>query len=180
MWTATEYGLNRFDGLHFTGYWHQTDDSTSIKNNYVRTLFEDSRQNLLVGCIDGLMKYDRELDSFCEIPMMRAGRQVFPHVTQMRKLGNGEIWISTTGQGMFRLDEQRMQAFSLDDVLKQANYNYQSCFYEDSGGTIWIALTARESSATLLRRERRVSLNIRQSTITMFMPFRKTGMTICL
>ena len=138
VWTATEYGLNRFDGLHFTGYWHQTDDSTSIKNNYVRTLFEDSRQNLLVGCIDGLMKYDRELDSFCEIPMMRAGRQVFPHVTQMRKLGNGEIWISTTGQGMFRLDEQRMQAFSLDDVLKQANYNYQSCFYEDSGGTIWI------------------------------------------
>lgn len=137
VWGATEYGLNRFDGLRFSGY-HHSDDSASIKSNYVRALFEDSRQNILVGCIDGLMMYDREMDSFREILMMRTKRQVFPHVTQMCKLHNGEIWISTTGQGMFRLDEQKMQAFSLDDVLKEANYNYQSCFYEDSYGNIWI------------------------------------------
>lgn len=143
VWTATEYGLSRFDGLHFTNYFHRSDDSTSIRNNYVRTLFEDDERNLLVGCIDGLMKYDRQLDSFSEIRMMRAGRQVFPHVTQMHKLGNGEIWVSTTGQGMFRLDGQRMSAFSLDDKLKQANYNYQSCFYEDSHGNIWIGTYGR-------------------------------------
>ena len=53
IWIATEYGLNRFDGLRFSNYKHISGDSTSIKNNYVRTLFEDSRQNLLVGCIDG-------------------------------------------------------------------------------------------------------------------------------
>ena len=61
IWTATEYGLNSFDGLRFTNYWHVSGDSTSIKNNNVRTLFEDSRQNLLIGCIDGLMKYDNSL-----------------------------------------------------------------------------------------------------------------------
>lgn len=143
VWTATEYGLSRFDGLHFTNYFHRSDDSTSIRNNYVRTLFEDDERNLLVGCIDGLMKYDRQLDSFSEIRMMRAGRQVFPHVTQMHKLGNGEIWVSTTGQGMFKLDGQRMSAFSLDDKLMQANYNYQSCFYEDSHGNIWIGTYGR-------------------------------------
>ena len=64
IWIATEYGLNRFDGLRFSNYKHVSGDSTSIKNNYVRTLFEDSRQNLLVGCIDGLMKYDSETDTF--------------------------------------------------------------------------------------------------------------------
>ena len=72
------------------------------KNNYVRTLFEDSRCNLLIGCIDGLMKYDRETDTFLEIPMFRAGKRVFPHITQMQELHNGEIWMTTTGQGMFR------------------------------------------------------------------------------
>ena len=91
IWTATEYGLNSFDGLRFTNYWHVSGDSTSIKNNYVRTLFEDSRQNLLIGCIDGLMKYDRETNTFSEIPMIRAGKRVFPHVTQMQELHNGEI-----------------------------------------------------------------------------------------
>lgn len=73
VWVATEYGLNKFDGLRFTNYRHVSADSSSIKNNYVRTLFEDSRCNLLVGCIDGLMKYDRETDTFwkfqCSVPV---------------------------------------------------------------------------------------------------------------
>ena len=138
MWTATEYGLNSFDGLRFANYWHVSGDSTSIKNNYVRTLFEDSWQNLLIGCIDGLMRYDRETNTFSEIPMIRAGKQVFPHVTQMQELHNGEIWMTTTGQGMFRLDEQRKQAVSVDELLRQSNYNFQSCFYEDSYYNLWI------------------------------------------
>lgn len=138
IWTATEYGLNKFNGLRFANYLHTSTDSVSIRNNYVRSLFEDSRQNLLVGCIDGLMKYDRETNTFREIPMMRAGKRVFPHITQMRELHNGEIWMTTTGQGMFRLDEERKQAFSVDDLFRQSNYNFQSCFYEDSRYNIWI------------------------------------------
>ena len=138
IWIATEYGLNRFDGLRFSKYKHMSRDSTSIKNNYVRTLYEDSRQNLLVGCIDGLMKYDSETDTFREIPMIRAGKQVFPHVTQMQKLHNGEIWAVTTGQGIFRLDEEKQQAVSIDAIMKQVNYNFQSNLYEDSDYNIWI------------------------------------------
>lgn len=138
IWIATEYGLNRFDGLRFSNYKHMSGDSTSIKNNYVRTLYEDSRQNLLVGCIDGLMKYDSETDTFREIPMIRAGKQFFPHVTQMQKLHNGEIWAVTTGQGIFRLDEEKQQAVSIDAIMKQVNYNFQSNLYEDSDYNIWI------------------------------------------
>lgn len=138
IWIATEYGLNRFDGLRFADYRHVSADSSSIRNNYVRALFEDSGNDLLVGCIDGLMKYDRETNTFSEIPMIRAGKRVFPHVTQMLELHNGEIWMTTTGQGMFRLDEEQKQAVSVDNLLKQSNYNFQSCFYEDSYYNIWI------------------------------------------
>ena len=138
IWIATEYGLNRFDGLRFSNYKHVSGDSTSIKNNYVRTLFEDSRQNLLVGCIDGLMKYDSETDTFREIPMIRAGKRVFPHITQMQKLHNGEIWVVTTGQGIFRFDEEKQQAESIDAIMRQVNYNFQSNLYEDSHYNIWI------------------------------------------
>ena len=138
IWIATEYGLNRFDGLRFSNYKHVSGNSTSIKNNYVRTLFEDSRQNLLVGCIDGLMKYDSETDTFREIPMIRAGKRVFPHITQMQKLHNGEIWVVTTGQGIFRLDEEKQQAESIDAIMRQVNYNFQSNLYEDSHYNIWI------------------------------------------
>lgn len=138
VWVATEYGLNRFDGLRFANYWQMTPGSVSLKNNYVRSLYEDSRQNLWIGCIDGLMKYDRETDTFEEIPMIRAGKRVFPHVTQMLELHNGEVWLTTTGQGMFRLDNEGKQAVSVDELLRQSNYNYQSCFYEDSHYNLWI------------------------------------------
>lgn len=138
VWAATEYGLNRFDGLRFANYWHVTGDSVSIRNNYVRTLYEDNELTLFIGCIDGLMKYDRDTDTYRTIPMIRAGKQVFPHVTQIQELRNGEVWLTTTGQGMFRLDQQRKQAVSVDDFLRQANYNFQSCFYEDSHYNIWI------------------------------------------
>lgn len=70
--------------------------------------------------------------------MFRAGKRVFSHITQMQELHNGEIWLTTTGQGMFRLDERQTQAVSVDDLLKQSNYNFQSCFYEDSYYNIWI------------------------------------------
>lgn len=138
VWVATEYGLNRFDGLRFANYWQMTPGSVSLKNNYVRSLYEDSRQNLWIGCIDGLMKYDPETDTFEEIPVIRAGKRVFPHVTQMLELHNGEVWLTTTGQGMFRLDNERKQAVSVDELLRQSNYNYQSCFYEDSHYNLWI------------------------------------------
>lgn len=138
VWAATEYGLNKFDGLHFSTYRHLPNDTTSIKNNYVHVLFEDSRRHLLVGCLNGLMRYDRATDTFREIPMMRDGRQVFPHVTQIKELHNGEVWMSTTGQGMFRMDEAAEKAVSVDDKLKHANYNFQLTFYEDSHYHIWI------------------------------------------
>jgi len=138
VWIATEYGLNKFDGIHFSTYKHLIGDSVSIKNNYIRTLFEDSRQNMLIGCIDGLMKYDRATDTFHEIPMLRSGKRVFPHVTQIYELHNGEIWMSTTGQGVFQLDKEERKAISVDAIMNQLNYNFQSNLYEDSQSNIWI------------------------------------------
>lgn len=138
IWAATEYGLNKFDGLHFVSYHYAAKDSTTLKNDYVRTMFEDSRCNLWVGCMDGLMKYDYETDMFHEVPMIRNGKKVNPHITRLCELHTGEIWVATTGQGLFRLDEGKNRACSLDTLLRQANYNFQYYVYEDSHFNVWI------------------------------------------
>lgn len=138
IWVATEYGLNRFDGLNFSNYRHVPNDSISLTSDYVRTLFEDSRQNLLIGCINGLMVYNRETDTFREIPMIRAGKRVTPHVTHLQEVRRGEIWLSTSGQGLFRLDSLLSQAVSVDNLFQQVNCTYQSKFCIDSRSEIWI------------------------------------------
>ena len=49
IWISTENGLNRFDGNRFTIYKHNSADSTSLKNNYVRTVFDDSSRRFWIG-----------------------------------------------------------------------------------------------------------------------------------
>lgn len=138
IWIATEYGLNRFDGSGFTNYQHVAGDSASLATDYSCVIFEDSRHNLFVGCANGLMMYDRETDAFREIPMIRSGKQVMPHVTHLQEVRGGEVWLSTSGQGMFRLDSTMCRAVSVDDLFQQSNYIYQSTFYVDSLSDIWI------------------------------------------
>lgn len=138
IWVATEYGLSRFDGNRFVNY-HQLSHSTvSIKSSYVRTLYETDDNVFLVGCIDGLMRYCPQTDTFSEVRLWRNNKQVYPHITKIAELSTGNLWISTSGQGMFQVDLNKNAAHSLDKLLGDANYNFQSVFYEDSNGVIWI------------------------------------------
>ena len=45
IWIATEDGLNKFDGVKFSIYKNDLNDSTSLKNNYVRCMYEDSKED---------------------------------------------------------------------------------------------------------------------------------------
>ena len=137
VWIATEYGLNRFDGLHFVTYWHATNDSTSLKDNYVHTIFEDSRHRLLVGCVAGLQRYDRAADCLFDIPIYRNDKRVHPHVTQILERSDGEIWFTTSGQGVFRLESDLSHATSREPLMQKVNNLYFSSIYEDVYGDVW-------------------------------------------
>lgn len=138
VWVATEYGLNRTDGTGFTIYHHDPDDPESVKSNYVRTVYEDRSHSLRVGCINGLMEFDRANDSFVEIPMFNRGERVYPHVASMIELSNGELWIATLGNGVFRLDPDGRQAVRLDDVTRAIGSDYVTCMHEDTYHCLWI------------------------------------------
>lgn len=139
IWIATENGLNKFDGMKFSTYKHIPENTSSLKSDYVRTLFEDSNGNFWVGCIDGLMLYDRASDSFREVKMYNGNKQVFPHVTCIIETRNKEIWITTSGQGVFSVRNHNGETRAevrLRDILTS---NYLYLMFEDSLGNLWIA-----------------------------------------
>lgn len=41
IWMATEYGLNKYDGVRYTQYFHEDGDTTSLASNIVKKLFVD-------------------------------------------------------------------------------------------------------------------------------------------
>ena len=59
------YGLNRFDGYKFQNYLYDDQDSSSISDNYITDILEDSRGFIWV-CTNngGLNKYDLSTENF--------------------------------------------------------------------------------------------------------------------
>jgi ligand-binding sensor domain-containing protein/signal transduction histidine kinase len=138
VWVATEYGLNRFDGLTFKTYFHTDGDAGSLANNYSQALGEDSHQHLLVASENALMRYNRETDSFSRIPLMRNDRRVTARVVCIQTDKDGTVWIATRGQGLFRLESESTDAQSVDQLFGDANLNYQSTLWVDAKGVVWI------------------------------------------
>src|SRR5678816_3317379 len=48
MWFGTKAGLNRYDGYNFVVYRHDAADSTSLADNFIQSLFEDSEGRLWI------------------------------------------------------------------------------------------------------------------------------------
>ena len=138
IWIATENGLNKFDGNKFSIYMHTEDDITSLKDNYVKTIFEDSAGNLWVGCINGLMQYDWATNSFREIKMYKEGKPVNPHVTRIIESRNGEIWVATSGQGLFSIAKDDLDFQPIPSLSNLLSNIYLSFVFEDSEGRLWI------------------------------------------
>ena len=68
LWCGTNEGLYRYDGKEMRAYF-QTDDTTSLSNNSVRALFQDSRGKIWIGTYSGgISVYDPKTDQFERIP----------------------------------------------------------------------------------------------------------------
>lgn len=139
VWIATEYGLNRFDGTRFTTFKHTSGDDRSLRDNYVRTVQEDVKGRLLVGCITGLMEFDRATEEFKDIPLIYDEKPVAAHVSAITRLSNGDIWIGTAGYGVFIYDPLSGTARCMHHLARAAGSLLVSDIYEDATHAIWIA-----------------------------------------
>ncbi len=73
MWFATAYGLNRYDGYSFRILENIPGDTTSLPDNFVRSIQELSDGNLLILSGDGYSLYDVKKDRF---------RKLFPYLKE--------------------------------------------------------------------------------------------------
>jgi len=68
LWLGTQNGLVKYDGYSMKTYYHDENDTSSLSNYQIRSIFEDSKRNLWVGTGEnekgGLNKLDRNTDRF--------------------------------------------------------------------------------------------------------------------
>lgn len=137
IWAATESGLNRFDGWDVKSYLYDKNDSTSLCNNFVQSLYVDKSKRLWVGSGSGLQRYSSYSDSFENIWFTDGER---PSVMDMTELSNGEIWLVTNGYGIYRVDTESMRAEKMDVINTMFESGFMFTIAEDSKQRIWISL----------------------------------------
>jgi signal transduction histidine kinase/ligand-binding sensor domain-containing protein/DNA-binding response OmpR family regulator len=138
IWASTEYGLNRFDGVKFSSFRHDNSNPSSLNDNFVHVVFEDAEKHLWVGGLTGMVQYRHASDTFERVAFVRGGKRVVANVTQIRQTKDGKIWITTSGQGLFVMGNQDMEAQSIEATYPKANPDYMACMLVDEKQKIWV------------------------------------------
>lgn len=134
LWIATNNGLNRFDGFENKHYFAQYDDSCSLSNNTILSLFCDSDDQLWVLTINYLHRYNKRLDNF--------DRFLLSKKQESYRYGNkgviisdksGKVWIGTPTNGLFVYNHSTNVC---EKVLPEISY--VSSLYFDKEGMLWI------------------------------------------
>ena len=139
IWIATEDGLNRYDGAKFSVYKHKEGNDSSLVDNNVRILFEDSKGNFLIGTQRGLQLYDPSTDLFKEIPILyQTGINMSAHISTILERKNGELLIGTSGHAVYSLT-----LGGTEPLIKEAQLPVPSFFitylFEDQNENLWVS-----------------------------------------
>ena len=114
IWIASEDGLNKYDGVKITSYKHREGDESSLASNYVSTLIEDAKGNLIVSTYGGLQIYRHDTDDFSPVGATPDGKPMKVNISKMmlekdgRLYGTGDISCEIRTKGKNRIEILRM------------------------------------------------------------------------
>ena len=130
IWVGTDQGLNRYDGQSFKIYEFPEDWSGATLLALL-----DGGTYILLGTDRGVFRFSHEHESIERFDFtVKDDEEPSSEVTSMTKDKDGNIWISTRGQGIFRYS-------SNTDMLK--NFSFPDCngniasVYVDKSNQVW-------------------------------------------
>jgi ligand-binding sensor domain-containing protein/DNA-binding response OmpR family regulator/two-component sensor histidine kinase len=140
IWIGTEYGLNKFDGVHITQYYSDDTDANALSDDIVRCMLSDSTGTLWVVTDRGVQRYNRSTDAFDSVSF---GDNSFSiNANDIAETPTGEIWVLSS-TGLFKIDKEKLTSTRVDKYSKLMRPNCNNmCF--DHNGRIWVAYDGPE------------------------------------
>lgn len=120
------YGLARFDGVE---YHHYTSDDVLV-GNYVTCVLEVANDEVWVGTEAGINVYDGKT-----IKPLENAWLADQSVEDMMLDKDGNVWIATYDNGVFKWNEHDPRHFTKDNGLPT---NYLYSLMQDNVGNIWV------------------------------------------
>ncbi len=110
LWIGTRQGLNRYDGNSIVQYRSDSQDSTTLRNDYIFDVSQVSSTELLVGTEKGIEILNIATETIKPYSDERL-RNVY--VYQMKKDPNGSVWAATSN-GLFQITTDSLVVFMND------------------------------------------------------------------
>lgn len=129
VWTATNKGLLRFENYKIAQRYSIPD---GLPNEFMTTIFEDSKGGLWFGGLGGLSKFDN--GRF--VNYSKAEGLVGNYVRSIYEDADGALWIGTYDEGMSRFKDGRFTNFNEQNGLFS---NGVFAVQEDEAGYFWIS-----------------------------------------
>jgi sugar lactone lactonase YvrE len=115
MWFSTSNGLKKYDGYNFTTFKHDPEDTTTISENLLNTIWEDNEGTIWVGTSEGgLSKFDPYKNQFIHFRPFHPNHVARKDgsVTALNEDSKGTIWIGHDGGKLTRFDKKNRKIFS--------------------------------------------------------------------
>lgn len=133
IWIGTRNGLARYDGIEFVTYLHDQEDSTSLPENSIRSLFCSRNGSLWIGTRKGLSRYLPDQDHFERISFS-SEEEEGPFIHDMAEDKAGRLWLATQ-YGVYVLEEREEHVEVVYRLLDSVQSN---AIHENIEGTFWI------------------------------------------
>lgn len=132
IWIATEYGLNRFDGVYFTQYY--ADGVEGLANNDVSKLLAVD-DFIYVMMYSKLQVYSIKENRFYDIDVK--GNQP-PKFKEILKTPNGDIWLINSAFGVWQVDNETLTASPIESINRSFKMPPVGGARMDSSNRLWI------------------------------------------
>ncbi len=149
LWFSINDGLMKYDGYDFINYKHSPQDTGSLIQNVIFSLWEDSDGMIWIGTTEsGISKFDRKTGQFTHYqPPGDSTSLVHPlrSVSAINEDNEGYLWVGTYLGELRRFNKQTGTFFpekydlgyeQMSDTLNTHNNIY--CIFKDRSGTLWI------------------------------------------
>lgn len=140
IWVATANGIYILDKQYNTKK-HWPVHKNGLNTAYFLTIFEDSENTIWLGTNMGIFHYNEQQDFFKNYPYLKSNltkSPAFNFVSQFADFGDGNLWMSTYGGGLSKMNKQT-ELFTHFSLERGLNNNVCNGMLSDPMGNLWLS-----------------------------------------
>jgi signal transduction histidine kinase/ligand-binding sensor domain-containing protein len=138
LWIGSHFGLTRYDGREFRNFYHHVDDPSTLGDNIINAIDEDSKGNLWMALYNtGFCKMNPLNSRFTNYRSEGSGTLINEKVEALIVDRKDRVWLGTE-EGISIFDPGTGTFINIPNFQPRQKPFSVFCFAEDSVDNIWV------------------------------------------